>query len=587
MLKTPTFLLLFFCVNIYAQDLPYQKSIHQIQLEYFNATKHTDAEYYEKIISPSIKPVQEKTNCNLNKVVYGWHPYWVGSVYQNYDWSLLSHFSFFSYEVNASNGEANTTHGWSSSSAVDAAIASGNTKVTLTATLFSNHATFFNSSTAEQTLIDNLINLVQTRGADGVNIDFEGLPSAYKNNFSSFMVNLCTQMHAAIPGSEVSTVLYAVDWNNVFDFSAMEPHVDHYIIMGYAYYYQGSSNTGPCDPLYHFGSNYNYTLSKSITYYLSNGCPKNKLILGLPYYGYQWSTSSLNIPSATSASGVAKTYKQVKNNVSGNYNSANYNYDTDSYTDIYAFNDGGNKQCFISTEDGFDKRLAHVNQSGIGGIGIWALGYDDGYSQYWNTIDKYLTDCYEDSCSGSIHDFGGPTRNYYNNEDYIWTISPPGATYINLDFTFFDVEDSYDYLYIYDGPDTSANQIPGSPFTGTNGPGTFSTTSSSVTFRFYSDVATTSPGFLANYTCYVSGASLNELKLSIIYPNPTENKVYIKGNGIEKVELYNQDGKLLLVNKCLSSNELKSLSLESFSEGIYFIKITNGAGSIIKKTIKN
>ena len=35
-------------------------------------------------------------------------------------------FLVFSYEVNASNGEANTTHGWSSSSAVDAAIASGN-----------------------------------------------------------------------------------------------------------------------------------------------------------------------------------------------------------------------------------------------------------------------------------------------------------------------------------------------------------------------------------------------------------------------------------------------------------------------------
>ena len=70
-------------------------------------------------------------------------------------------------------------------------------------------------------------------------------------------------MHAAIP-ELASTVLYSVDWNNVFDFSAMEPHVDHYIIMGYAYYYQGSCNMGPCDPLYHFGSNYIYTLSKAL-----------------------------------------------------------------------------------------------------------------------------------------------------------------------------------------------------------------------------------------------------------------------------------------------------------------------------------
>ena len=152
-------------------------------------------------------------------MVYGWHPYWVGSTYQNYEWDLLSHFSYFSYEVNPVDGSPLTTNGWNNSSAVDAALASGNTKVTLTVSLFSDHSTFFNSSSAPQNLISSLINLVQTRGAHGVNIDFEGLPSAYKQQFATFMQNLSNQMHASIPGSEVSTVLYAVDWNNVFDFT--------------------------------------------------------------------------------------------------------------------------------------------------------------------------------------------------------------------------------------------------------------------------------------------------------------------------------------------------------------------------------
>ena len=80
--------------------------------------------------------------------------------------------SFFCYEVDPSDGEAITTHGWSTSSAVNAALASGNTKVTLTVTLFSNHATFFSSTSSQQTLISNLISLVQSRGAHGVNIDF-------------------------------------------------------------------------------------------------------------------------------------------------------------------------------------------------------------------------------------------------------------------------------------------------------------------------------------------------------------------------------------------------------------------------------
>lgn len=486
------------CHIIAQQEHP---GIHQEELEYYNSLGNATATYYEQIPNESVLSGSKKV-CNLEKVVYGWHPYWVGSAYQNYQWDLLSHFSFFSYEVNAADGEPVNTHGWSTSAAVDAALASGNTKVTLCVTLFSGHTTFFGSPTAQQTLINNLINLVQSRGAHGVNIDFEGLPSSQTTNFANFMVSLANQMHSAIPGSEVSTVLYAVDWNNVFDFSIMEPEVDHYVIMGYGYYYSGSSTAGPTDPLYHFGSTYNYTLSKSITYYLDKGCPKNKLVLGLPSYGYEWATSSQTIPSATVGSGTAKTYAVIMNNTSGNYSAGNLNWVADPVADAFVFNDGVNdKQCFISLDSAWRKRLEHVNHTGIAGIGIWALGYDNGYTELWQAMEDYLTDCHEDPCSGIIHDFGGPTKNYYNDEDYTWTIEPPGAASLDISFSAFDVETNWDYLYIYDGNSTAAPQIAGSPFTGTSGPGTFTTSTGAVTFRFTSDGATVTPGFLANYTC--------------------------------------------------------------------------------------
>lgn len=477
-----------------------QRSIHQEQLEYYNSLGNSDATYYEKTVSAAPKPSRPKASCNLDQVVYGWHPYWVGSAYQNYDFDLLSHFSFFSYEVNASTGNANSTHGWATSSAVDAALASG-TKVTLCVTLFSGHNTFFGSSTAQQTLITNLINLVSSRGAHGVQIDFEGLPNAHKTNFANWMVSLSTQMKAAIPGAEISTVLYAVDWNDVFDFSIMNAHVDHYIVMGYAYYYQGSSNTGPCDPLYHFGSSYNYTLSRTTSYYIDKGCPRDKLVMGLPYYGYEWPTSSTTVPSPTTGSGSARTYAVVKNNSSGNYSLANHQWDADSYTDIYVFNSGGTKQTFIALDSAIEKRFDHIRKSGIAGMGIWALGYDDGYNEIWNLIDNYMTECYSDPCSGTIHDFGGPTKDYYDDEDYTWTVSPDGATSLDINFSMFDVEANYDYLYIYDGNSTSAAQIAGSPFTGTSSPGSFTTSTGAVTFRFTSDGATNTPGFLATYSC--------------------------------------------------------------------------------------
>ena len=483
-----------------------QTTIHQEQLEFYNAQNKTTEWYEQNVNTEEFYSTQSRSNCNLEKVVYGWHPYWVGSAYNNYDWDLLSHMSFFSYEVDENTGDPLSTHGWATSDAVDSALANG-VKVTLCVTLFggSDLATFLTNATAKQNLIDNLINLVQTRGAHGVNIDFEGLPSSQKTNFANFMVDLSNQMHTAIPGSEVSTVLYAVDWSNVFDFSIMEPAVDHYIVMGYAYYYQGSGNTGPCDPLYHFGSSYNYTLSKTTTYYLNKGCPKDKFIMGLPYYGYEWPTSSLSIPSSTTGSGVARTFAYVMNNTSGNYSVANHTWDADSYTDIYAFTNGGNKQCFITLEEGFRKRLDHVNQTDIGGIAIWALGYDNGYTELWDAINDKLTDCYASPCSGTIHDFGGPTKNYYNDEDYTWTISPDGATSIDVTFNSFSVEVGYDTLFIYDGNSTASSLI--GSYTGSNSPGSFTTSTGDLTFYWKSDGATVGAGWEASYTCATSTAN--------------------------------------------------------------------------------
>ena len=495
----------------------YAQSAHQEQQNSYNSIGK-DNDWYEANTKAAPAPNRTKSSCNLNKVVYGWHPYWAGNTYLNYDWDLLSHFSYFSYEVNHTNGQPITTHGFATSAAVTAAINSGNTKVTLAVTMFPGTLTtdpnygisegalltnFLANPTARQTLITNLINLIQSRGAHGVNIDFERIESSQKANFANFMVDLANQMHAAVPNSHVSTILNAVDWNNSFDFAIMNAAVDHYIIMGYDYYYGGSPTTGPTDPLFHFGSTYNYSLSKSISYYLDKGAPKNKLVMGLPYYGREWKTTSTTVPSNTVASsGTSVSYKVYKANAGGNYTAANRQFNNDSYTDIFVFNSGGiSKQMYITDDVGFRKRLELINHTGIAGLGIWALGNDDGYNTFWSAIEDYLTNCFQAPCPGTIHDFGGPTKDYYNNENYTWTIAPPNAGSITVNFSSFDLENNFDFLYIYDGPTASSPQIPGSPFTGTTIPATFTTSLGAVTFKFTSDGATVKPGFKATYTC--------------------------------------------------------------------------------------
>ena len=491
-----------FLLNAGIDALQQHKSIHQEEAEkyaYYNLT--TDAQWdslrsFQTGKSKVIRAQGGRT-CSLNKRVYGWHPYWSNGLQTNYDWSGLTDLCYFSYDVNSANGNATTTNGWATAQVVTDAQSHG-VNVTLCATLFSGHTAFFASSTAKQTLITNLINLVQSRNAHGVNIDFEQMTSSNSAGFTAFMIDLCNQMHAAVAGSEVSIALYSVDWSAVIDVATLNSYVDLFIIMGYDYYYSGSSTAGPEDPLYNFQTSYNYTLTKSITYYLNKGVTRSKLLLGLPYYGREWSTSGGTIPGTTSGSSNSVIYNSFRNNANGYY--SNRQFDVNSFTSWYPSQRSGQWwQCFIDDAYCMGKRFDIVNQQGIGGIGIWALGYDDGYSDFWNLIHDKFTSCATVPCTDTIYDMGGPNRNYYDNEKFTYTIAPTNATSVSLNFTSFATELNYDSLWIYDGPNITSPLV--GAYTGTNSPGTISSSGPALTIRFKSDNATEASGWQAIWHC--------------------------------------------------------------------------------------
>jgi hypothetical protein len=515
----PVLLLLFLFTAGSCLSQTTRASIHQEQSEHyskfsFSSEKEWDALRFQENGVPAV--AQKSTfplACTLNKRVFGWNPYWAGSTYLNYDWSLLSDLCHFSYEVDANTGNAITTHGWLSDAAVTMAKSKG-VNVHLCAVLFSNHATFLNNATAEQTFITNIISQVQQRGAKGCNIDFEGVLSAQSAGFTAFMIDLCNQMHAAVPGSEISIALPAVDWSAVYDVNAMKNYVDLFIIMGYDYYWSGSATAGPTDPLYNFETGYNYTLTKSITYYLNKNVPKTKLLLGLPYYGREWATSAGTIPSATTASGVARTYNFVKNNAIGNYSSPKW--DASSYSSYYAFNSGGWNQCFINSAYSMGKKFDMVNQYGIGGIGIWALGQDDGYTDFWDKIRDKFSDCGSIACVDTIFDMGGPNRNHYDNENYVYTIAPAGATNVSLSFISFNTQSGSDILSVYNGP-TTASPLIGS-YSGATVPGTINSSGSTLTLQWISNASTNSSGWNAVWNCSASPPA-NPLVTQNVCPN--------------------------------------------------------------------
>ncbi len=486
----------FFLVLAAPSDAQKHHSVHQAHMEHheewdLGPDSSSDA-------PPRGDGPRGSRSCNLQKTVYGWHPYWMGSTYSNYRWDLLTHFSYFSFEVDPNTGYPSTTHNWLGSSAVTAAQNNG-VKADLCVTLFNNHSTFFSSSTARQNLIDTLISLVQARNANGVNIDFENVPSSEASAYNNFLVNLATQMHSQIPGSEVSVALFSVDWNNIFDMSLLDQYLDHFVIMGYGYHYSGSSVAGPTSPLYNFGSG-TRNLSRTVNYYLNEGASRSKLVLGLPYYGYEWETASDQIPENTTSSGISKTYTDIRDNASGNYVQANKGWHFDSRSNYFVYKESGTwHQCFVDLARGLDERYDLIHRRDLGGMGIWALGYDDGYTALWNEIEEHFTDCRSVPCKDTLYDMGGPSDPYYHDEHYAFTIDPDAVGKLELDFQSFDIENGYDSLWLYDGPDTNAPLIGG--YSGTSGPGTVTSSGEALTIEFESDGATNAPGWEAIWEC--------------------------------------------------------------------------------------
>lgn len=495
--------LFFFATFVVAQN---SSGIQEQSLHYRGMGAHAESYWDSVRISEgapaNVQPsVTVQGSCTLNKRVFGWHPYWVGTVYNNYQWNLLSDLCYFDYDVSPNTGNnVNSSYAWLTSGAVTAAINNG-VDVHICATLFGSHSTFLSSPTAQQTFINNIISDLQARGGKGVNIDFEGMGAANSAPFTAFMQNLSNQLHTAIPGSELSMALYAVDWSNVFDIPNLTPYVDLFIIMGYDYYWSGSTTAGPDDPLYNFQTSYNYTLTRSITFYLAQGMPTNKLLLGLPYYGREWETVASTIPSATTGNfSSSRTFNVIMNNASGYYSTPLY--DPVSFTPYYSFMVGPAwRQCFWENTYSMKRRFDIVNQRNLGGIGIWALGYDDGYTNYWDAISERFSNCATVACTDTIWDMGGPSRNYYNDEDYVTTIAPTGATQVTLSFSQFNMELNYDSLYIYDGPDDTYPLI--GAYTGTNSPGTVTSTGSSLAIKVHTDGNTVAAGFSAIWTCAI------------------------------------------------------------------------------------
>jgi hypothetical protein len=345
-------------------------------------------------------PAVSTSSGALQREVFGFAPYWELSNHANWNYSLLSTVAYFGIDLNA-DGSINTTtagwSGWTSQDLVDTingAHQAGDRVVVVFKTFDEASINqIVTSPTATQTAIGNVISAILGKNLDGVNIDFEGNTNpSYPNissGFTNFMTQLSSRVHQTRPGAMVSADTYSGSasgcptscWQGIFNIKDLAPVVDAFFIMAYDMAFGNlSGHAGPNAPL----NGWTYNDTTSVSQYLSVA-PSWKVILGVPYYGYKYSTVS-NQPYAAESAAMSDTYSGILDDFScalqlqrawdDTAQSPWASWWSPATNDPCTGNHNSWRELYYDNAQSLGEKYDLVNASNLRGAGIWALGYD-------------------------------------------------------------------------------------------------------------------------------------------------------------------------------------------------------------------
>lgn len=420
----PTLIIFLVMSGIISGQLPDNSrvGIHQSQNEYYSTFKSVQqsADPSGLLLPKDLVPGTEK---RLTKKVLGWHPYWVSSTaYLAYDYTALTHIAYFSYEVDTATGGFTSVHDWYTTPIISYAHERG-TKVLLTVTNFGSarNTELLSDTVKQKYLINNLITLLKTRNGDGVNFDLESVALSQRANLVGFIGRAVTTIKSQLPDAEISMATPAVDWSGSWDLKALSELCDYLIFMGYDYYWKGSTTAGPVAPLQ--GENYNVT--RTVSNYLASGVAPAKLMLGVPWYGYDWPVVSSTRKAAATGTATSRLYPAAEQIA---YDNGKIFDNTTSvpYASYQVSNQW--RQLWYDDLQSLGMKYDLVNQKEMAGIGIWALSYEGTDKRMWSNIASAFT-TWETTADSVIKIYPNPVSASFTIE-YVLTQKENVSIYI-------------------------------------------------------------------------------------------------------------------------------------------------------------
>jgi spore germination protein YaaH len=221
--------------------------------------------------------------------------------------------------------------------------------------------------TAREAHATAIAGLVLANGFDGIDIDYERVPTSARANFTAFIGSLATKLHAM--NKKLSVTVYAKasdkeNWNGPGsqDWPAIGATADSVKIMSYDYHWS-TSGPGAIAPL---------TWLDQVAAYAEQTIAGSKIMMGLPWYGYDW-------PASGAASNASYAYAQQ----TALTNNAKIQYDADSGEPFFSYS---GHTVYFQDATGYAAKVNLLKQKhpGIGGFAHWAAGQED--PNIWKVI---------------------------------------------------------------------------------------------------------------------------------------------------------------------------------------------------------
>lgn len=228
-----------------------------------------------------------------------------------------------------------------------------------------------------ETMIENLINLVEEYNLDGVNVDFENMNESDKDMYSRFLIELAPRLKKM--GKTLSVDVTAPDgsetWSLCFDRNTIADVADYIIFMAYDQYGTSSNKAGTT-------AGYNWVEANVKKFLGQEDVDPEKIILGIPLYMRLWEEED----DGTAEPQVVNMREMF--NVLPENQVATWDEELKQYYVEYE-EDGKTYKMWVENERSVGEKIKLANQYNLAGIAFWEKDRETN-DEFWTFVKEEL-----------------------------------------------------------------------------------------------------------------------------------------------------------------------------------------------------